>query len=641
MVGGSYRGMCLGSLIVALLLAVLPARAADPYLPLLQAELLRDPGGQLSATEVADPALRQQGRWQPVGRPSLALGHSRDAIWLRFVLPAHQEGTPERWLVAGLPYLDDLRLYSPGADLSQPLRAGDHVPVAQRPTRLREAVFPLRLGAEPGAEPGVYLLRVQSSSTLTLQLALWQPLAYTERAATQQALHGLLQGLMLTSAALSLLAGLWLRQRFFFIAAAYLLCFGAMNLVLNGYDQLLLYPQTPWLSDHVVGVLGYAVALLIVAFSLSYLQPLALAPRLTRTLQRLAGVFAAGVLVSGLGGYAWIAPWLFRLALLAVLLLLWLFMLLLLRHPAEPRQKALLLLLMFMPGLLAICLQVLRNLGLLPTNFWTTGLWELTAFFQMPYAAVVVLLRVRDEQRRLATAERREREQQDFLNMMAHELRTPLAVLGAALANIELRVEAQQPEMKPRFQRATAALTRLNMLVDKALADNRLRDAPFVLDLQPTRPSELVEQVRVLLHIEPPHREQISLPADDSPVPLDAHWLGMALLNLLDNAVKYSPDGGLVALNIERDANALRLSVQDSGIGVPPEAQARLFERFFRAPNARQLGGVQGLGLGLFLVAEVARRHGGTVAVDSQAGQGSRFTVTIPLAVAKTANPAA
>lgn len=624
-------GRWLANFIAALLLwAALPAWAGGPELPLMQAEMLRDPSGEMSLAEVRDPLLRTQGRWQPVGRATLALGHSSDAIWLRLVLPARAGGEPERWLVAGLPYLDELRLFLPEPTAAAPggqWRAGDHVPLDQRPTRLREAVFPVVLGAEAG----VYFLRVRSSSTLTLKLELWRPQPYAEHAANQQALHGLLQGLMLTSAVVSLLAGLWLRKAFFFIAAAYLLCFGAMNLVLNGYDQLLLYPYEPWQADHMVGVLGFGVALLIVAFSLSYLQPLVLAPRLTRSLQALGVLFAAGMAVSALGAYELVSAWLFRLALLTVLLLLCLFVLLL-RHPGAPRQKAGLLLLMFMPGLLAIGLQLMRNLGLLPTNFWTTGLWELSAFLQMPYAAVVVLLQMREEQLRLATARRREREQQDFLNMMAHELRTPLAVLGAALANIELRTEAQQPEMKPRFQRATAALSRLNRLVDKALADKRLRDAPFLVDVQPTRPSALVDELRTLLHIEPPHQWQLSLPADDSPLLLDAHWLGMALLNLLDNAVKYAPAGGVVALDIERNDKRLRLSVQDSGIGVPPEAQAQLFQRFYRAPNALQLSDVPGLGLGLFLVAEVARRHGGTVAVHSQPGQGSRFTIDIPIA---------
>ncbi len=602
------------------------ARAPLP----LQMELLRDPAGRLSLADVmqAQPALA----WQATPGPSLSLGHSRDVIWLRLHLPARGSADAEHWLVAGQPFLDDLQLFTaaPGADAaSTPLRAGDHVPVAQRPTALREAVFPVQLGAVPST----HYLRVQSTSALTLNLALWSPPAYAAHAATQQALQGLLQGLMLTSAIISLLAGLWLRRAFFFIAAAYVLATGALHAVLAGYDQLLLYPQQPWLADHVVGVLGFGVALLSILFSLSYLQPQAWYPRFTRALQAMGALLGVGTLVSLVGLYPVVAPWLSRLALGTVLMLTLLF-LLMLRQAGPPRLRATLLLAMFLPSLLAAALQALRNLGWLPASFWTTQLWGLTAFLQMPFAAVVVLLQMRDEQRRSTLAERREREQQDFLDMMAHELRTPLAVLGTALANIELRTDPQLPDMRPRFRRATAALARLNTLVDNALADHRLRDTPLQLQLQPVRPSELAARVQQRLLIEAPHEWRLSLPADDSPVLLDPAWLDMAVLNLLDNAVKYSPAGGVVALHIERrlgpDGERLCLAVQDGGPGMATEVQAHLFDRFYRAPSASNAGAVPGVGLGLYLVAEVARRHGGRVQVDSAPGRGSRFTIELP-----------
>ena len=601
-----------------------PAAWALVAEPALQAEMLRDPGGHLTPSDLENPALRAQGRWQTVPSGALALGLSSDVIWLRLVVPALPGGEAGRWLVAGLPFLDDLRLYAPappGGPAPPPLRAGDHVPVAERPTRLREAVFPLRLAATPT----VYHLRLQSTSTLTLRLRLWEPQRYTEQAASDQLLEGLLQGLMVTSAVISLLAGVLLRQWFYFIVAAYLLCFGALHLALHGHDQLLLYPHSPWWNERALGVLGHAATLLMIAFALSYLQPQRHHVWLGRALQVLMLLCAAGMLGSALGHYALLARWLYLCAGLTVLLLVVLTTLML-RH--EP-QRALLMALMFLPSLLAAALQILRNAGWLPLNFWTTGLWELTALLQMPFAAVVVLLQMRAEQRQRVHIDLRDRERQDFLNLMAHELRTPLAVLGAALTNIQLRTEEQQPDTKPRFQRAGTALARLNMLVDKALAEERLRDSRVQLDLQPTRPSQLIEQVRPLLLVEPPHTLQLLLPADDRPLLLDAQWLGMALLNLLDNAVKYSPQGGLVSLHVERDMALLRLVVGDRGIGVPAADSSGLFQRFFRAGNTA--GRVPGLGLGLFLAAEVARRHGGQVRAEANAGgSGSRFTIEIP-----------
>jgi two-component system, sensor histidine kinase LadS len=606
------------------------------------AELLRDPGGQLSAQQAlqqprqaSDPAGPEgpEGAatpgWRPLAALRLSLGHTRDVIWLRLTLPAHGGANPEHWLVAGQPFLDELTLFVPPAEAGQPaavLNAGDHVPLAQRPAALPEAVFPVLLRAEPMQ----VLLRVRSTSALTLNVVLWSPQAYAVRNSHEQALHGLLQGLMLTSAVVSLLPGVWLRRRFFFVAAAYVLATGALHAVLAGYDQLFVYPGRPWLADHLVGVLSFGVAALSVVFSLSYLQPRAWFPRFTRGMEILAGVLAAGAAVSVLGGYPHVAPWLSRLALLTVLGLSVLFVLML-RHPGAPRQRALVLLVMFLPSLLAAALQALRNVGVLPASFWTTQLWGLTAFLQMPYATVVVLLQVREEQRRATLAERREREQRDFLDMMAHELRTPLSVLGTALANIELRSDARQPELQPRFRRATAALARLNTLVDNALADHRLRDSPLQPHWQPVRPSELAARLRQRLAIEPPHQWREQLPADDGPLLLDAAWLDMALVNLVDNALKYAPEGGELLLHIERDAQRLRLSLQDQGPGIAAEHHARLFERFERGPLLAGRGAVPGVGLGLYLVAEVARRHGGRVLLESAPGRGSRFTLELPL----------
>ena len=103
------------------------------------------------------------------------------------------------------------------------------------------------------------------------------------------------------------------------------------------------------------------------------------------------------------------------------------------------------------------------------------------------------------------------------------------------------------------------------------------------------------------------------------------------LVNLLDNAVKYSPSGGRVVLRVEDGARSVRLSVADEGVGIPAAEQQRVFEKFYRLDNQLTRAG-GGTGLGLYITRELVRRMGGTIAVRSEPGAGSTFTVELPRA---------
>ena len=110
----------------------------------------------------------------------------------------------------------------------------------------------------------------------------------------------------------------------------------------------------------------------------------------------------------------------------------------------------------------------------------------------------------------------------------------------------------------------------------------------------------------------------------------DPDWLKRLVLNLLDNAIKFTPDGGRVVVAVSRQGTRARLTVRDTGIGIDPAVKPEIFERFFRADPARS-SGVEGAGLGLSLAKWVVERHHGRIEVESQPGQGSTFTVSLPL----------
>jgi signal transduction histidine kinase len=113
-------------------------------------------------------------------------------------------------------------------------------------------------------------------------------------------------------------------------------------------------------------------------------------------------------------------------------------------------------------------------------------------------------------------------------------------------------------------------------------------------------------------------------------LPLDARMFKQAELNLLSNAIKYTPERGRVLLEAVANEDVVHVRVQDSGIGIPADQQDRLFNKFFRAENAIA-SGAEGTGLGLYVVKKIVEQAGGTIAIESAQGQGSTFTVTLPL----------
>jgi signal transduction histidine kinase len=117
----------------------------------------------------------------------------------------------------------------------------------------------------------------------------------------------------------------------------------------------------------------------------------------------------------------------------------------------------------------------------------------------------------------------------------------------------------------------------------------------------------------------------------------DRQNLSQLVNNLLDNAIKYTPEGGQIAVRVQRHQQSVQLEVEDNGIGISPQFQERVFERFYRVDKARSQS-LGGTGLGLSIVRNIAERHQGKVGVVSQPGRGSTFSFQMPLAASQVAN---
>ncbi|TMD64863.1 MAG: HAMP domain-containing histidine kinase [Chloroflexi bacterium] len=229
-----------------------------------------------------------------------------------------------------------------------------------------------------------------------------------------------------------------------------------------------------------------------------------------------------------------------------------------------------------------------------------------------------------------------ERTKSQFLNLASHELRTPLSVIRGYLAMLDAgSLDAASPAGHGAISILSAKALEMNMLIEQMLDAARLEEGRLVLKPELLDPvaavRSAVEVVRPLLGVR--HQLVIDSSADPVGISADRERLGTILVNLIDNAVKYSPDGGEVRCSVRAQDGRVLIAVQDVGVGIASADLSHLFIKFSRLSND-QTGHVTGTGLGLYLCRELARQQGGDIMVDSTPGRGSTFTLTLPLAAA-------
>ncbi|WP_409344472.1 ATP-binding protein [Paenibacillus sp. MBLB4367] len=222
----------------------------------------------------------------------------------------------------------------------------------------------------------------------------------------------------------------------------------------------------------------------------------------------------------------------------------------------------------------------------------------------------------------------------EFVSTVSHELRTPLAsVLGFTelLLHKELKPERQRKYLTTIHQEAQ----RLTGLINDFLDLQRMESGKQNYAFQSVELPPIIESVIELQHVDASlHRFAIEWQAEHSVVWGDPDKIKQVFMNLLGNAVKYSPNGGLIQIVCKQSGNDLVISLSDEGLGIPDEAVSKLFSKFYRIDNSdrREIGGT---GLGLAIVKEIMLAHQGEIAVASEYGKGSTFSLRFPLPAAQ------
>lgn len=226
----------------------------------------------------------------------------------------------------------------------------------------------------------------------------------------------------------------------------------------------------------------------------------------------------------------------------------------------------------------------------------------------------------------------------DFLNLAAHELRGPVATARGYLEMLGDEPDRWQPAQREAMLGITASkLDHIRFLVDQMLATARLEDQPPELDREDLDLRELVESALgdVSYAVKPLHRLRVELGPDPILVSADRRRIQAALANLIENACKYSPDGGEVRVRstITGTPACAEVMVEDDGVGIDQGDMPRLFTRFGRIVTPEN-SHISGTGLGLYLSRQLVMMHGGDITVQSAAGEGSAFRLRMPLASA-------
>ncbi len=215
----------------------------------------------------------------------------------------------------------------------------------------------------------------------------------------------------------------------------------------------------------------------------------------------------------------------------------------------------------------------------------------------------------------------------EFVSNITHELKTPITTVGVALESLNLADDIHSPLSRRYLDICQSELKRLSMLVERILHNHAPQIHYEKIDIQQVL-DEVMHHMKVQFDnkhatIEVHHEGESFIVNGDK-----AHMSGV-LYNLLENALKYSPNKPVIHVNLGRDNGSVKVEIQDNGIGIDPEYHQKIFEKLYRVPSKNRHD-VKGHGLGLSYVADVVHKHQGKIELQSEFGKGAKFSMTLP-----------
>lgn len=615
-----------------------PARAEVRQLGIdIPVDWYADASGQMSLD--AFLALPQEALKTASLIPSF--GYSKKTFWLRTSLPAAYFSGEQRWLQLGPPFIDRLTVYYRPYGSDSPWKQkefGDHAPARDSDLDYRESVLIL---APPPTKAGYEMVfRLQSSSTLIPLATLSSPQEFVRSATLDTAFWSFYFGLAVIASGIALWLAVALRRRLLWGICLFSLNYPLVA-ALHGYPEWLFGDALLPVQDYMISCLSlvsYATALWLHSEVFDLKKNM---PRLHQLLLAAIGLNIALQISIPLGFYGramQIEAGIFFIASPVLLITSWM----LWRRKAVDMNT---LLLGLLPPVYVVSagLALLSVHGVIPFHTRVYSTWQYALIIHIVTVLIIAVLRVRAENRTLMRKQQLARElqiereasfhQRQFMGMVAHEFRTPLAILEAALENLRLcpTVSTQSARLD-RMQRAT---TRLVQLTDNCLADARLSSRDLHADRQNAELLPVIYIAATVVDLSLNHylhvicEGQTVGPQSPSPVLfIDSGLLCIAIANLLDNSVKYSASGE-IRIEIYRLQKGFEIRIGDRGPGIAPEQVEHIFERYRRGETHTTTPA--GTGLGLYVARQIIQAHGGELCLAKNTADGCEFALTLPL----------
>jgi signal transduction histidine kinase len=613
---------------------------------------LKDAHGTLTLEEA-----HQRSDFVPMHK-ALSEGFTASTVWLRFDV---QPGTAvaSTWILeVANALLDDVRLYSPRQDGSYiEQRSGEDIPRTAWPVDYRNPSFSLQI---EGDTPRRYYLRISARNALSTSVHIWNPETFATATRDEEFNYGVFYGVYILILVFHLFFWFVTRERL----GGWYVPYVAMNslgaAISTGHFQQLTSLPGP-VSDMLLGVMLCMPLAISNTFTLILLELVSVMPRFVRIYQPLMwslGIGLSLVVVAGHFGTGVAIAQAITLACIALLIAIGIHLALRGHRPAR--------FFLFAFGIFyaAVVVRYLRNLGILEPSLLTEYSVPVGALLHMvvmslgitgqynkikreklaAQAALNESLEAQVQERTVTLMDeiaRREKsenevrraldvmvrarqEQQDFVAMVSHEFRTPLAIINTVTQQLASNLDAPREKSQQRCEDIRDSTRRMSDMMDEFLSFDRL-GGELNLNLRRIQVTELLRAVTDEFDIHRLHTD-----CDDAIGELncDVQLLRVALRNLLTNALRHSPENVPVQLITRNQGDgSVIFEVRDSGSGIPADEIPRLFQKYFRGRGSLNKPGA---GLGLYLVERIARLHGGTVTVDSILGQGASFKLSIP-----------
>lgn len=626
-------------------------------------QVYRDPSGQQTLSEIISSS--KAAAFRPLNLRTgqeANFGFSTDTYWIKFTLQ-RTEAAGKHWVLE-IPYLslNSITFYAPG---QPPVQVG-----TEFSANLKPLFYPLyALPLEVTQVPQTYYLQVRSDYAVTLPLSLWSRNAFSHEFSNKLLLQALYFGGLLSLAIYNLLLFFSLRERSYFVYTCFSLAMALGMFAGNGYGRLYLWPESPaW--DNIAQTTCFGVTgALSLLFATSFLRTKKVAPRTHQLLRLLitAYLVSTGILLASL--------WTNIPASLGFELILWttipgtLVMLFAGIYALRSGNSSALYFLLACSTLwIGATAAALRAFDLIPTNGLTLYALQIGSCLEMLLLSFALAHRINNERaqriaaqetsislnaqllelsqnneavlarkvsdrtqhlQRLALSEKNLREQYvRFGAMISHEFRNPLGIIETQATLIQREQQFGINRSEERSETILSATHRLTRLFDQWIKSDQLQQPINEPVLQRVPLKTILDPV--LLTARGMHRERR---INVGPVPIvsitaDLALIEIALLNLIDNAIKYSPEYEPVAIDFVDKDDYLGIVITDTGEGMGAKELASILTPYIRTAASMNK---PGYGLGLAFVSYIAELHNGSIEVKSQPGLGSQFYLWLPL----------